>query len=238
MEKKIATIVSAFINVPAEQIGISTKVDRTAVKSSITLHRMYARLAEEGFAVSNYMEVKSFGDLMQRVVGSDRAIVANTTASYIIPEDIKNQSLNDSSTIGIDIEEVESMPHANDFREAEFYKMNFATSEIAWCILRPDSYASFAGLFAAKEALVKADPTYKGQPFNTIVIVHDPEGKPLFPGFALSITHSGKLAIAVAISGISQNNGNLSKPTRPNSKLPLLISLLALCIAIASIFLK
>ena len=80
--------------------------------------------------------------------------------------------------IGIDAEEISLMPATNDFRDHEFYTMNFAAAEIAYCILQPDSRASFAGLFAAKEAIVKADNSYKNKPFHTIFIDHLPGGKP------------------------------------------------------------
>jgi phosphopantetheinyl transferase (holo-ACP synthase) len=91
------------------------------------------------------------------------------------------------------------MPEVPDFRSAEFYQQNFAAGEIAYCILQPDPYSSFTGLFAAKEAIVKADALFRGRPFHTLKIDHTPEGKPLFPGFGLSISHAGGLAVAVAI---------------------------------------
>ena len=83
--------------------------------------------------------------------------------------------------------------------------MNFAAAEIAWCILQPDPYSSFAGLFAVKEALVKADGQFRGRAFNSMEIDHSPEGKPLFPGFVISISHAGGLAVAVA----ARSGGNL-----------------------------
>ncbi|HEV3326120.1 MAG TPA: hypothetical protein VG052_10965, partial [Puia sp.] len=66
MEEKIKGIVSVFIKLPAEQIGAGTPIDRSALQSSILLHRMYARLAEEGFRVENYANIKVFGDLLQQ----------------------------------------------------------------------------------------------------------------------------------------------------------------------------
>ena len=56
-----------------------------------------------------------------------------------------------------------------------------------------------AGLFAAKEALVKADNRLMGRAFNSIVIEHAPDGKPLYEGFQISISHTDTLAVAVAV---------------------------------------
>lgn len=197
MEEKIKSIISGFINFSAEQISVDTVIDRSSVSSSITLHRMYAKLAEEGIVVEDYVSVKKFGDLLQRVNG-------NGPAAFTAPGDVKATnnyvSTNEAGySVGIDIEQVAAMPGTNDFRESEFYKMNFSSSEIAYCILQPDPYASFAGLFAAKEAIVKANNTNGKKPFNAIVIDHQANGRPTYSGFYLSISHTGDLAVAVAL---------------------------------------
>jgi phosphopantetheine--protein transferase-like protein len=101
--------------------------------------------------------------------------------------------------IGIDIEEIAALPRATDFRREGFYTQNFTAGEIAYCILQADPYSSLTGLFAVKEAIVKADGQYRGRPFNTIEIGHSAEGKPEFPGFGLSISHAGGMAVAVAV---------------------------------------
>ena len=88
-----------------------------------------------------------------------------------------------------------------DYREDEFYKQNFSTSEIAWCILQSQPLASFAGKFAAKEAIVKADNVYATLPIHQIEILNTPNGKPQFKGFQISISHTPSTAVAVAIKG-------------------------------------
>lgn len=103
-----------------------------------------------------------------------------------------------AAAIGIDIEEVAALPRAVDFRKDEFYTMNFTARETAYCILQPDPYASFAGLFAAKEAMVKADASIRDRSFHLLEISHSPEGKPLTPGFSISISHANGMAVAVA----------------------------------------
>jgi phosphopantetheinyl transferase (holo-ACP synthase) len=95
------------------------------------------------------------------------------------------------------------MPSVNDFREDEFYVMNFTPAEISYAILQPDPLATFAGLFAAKEAIVKSDNTIKNKAFNSIFIDHLPSGKPIYPGFSISISHTPTLAMASAVKLIS-----------------------------------
>jgi phosphopantetheinyl transferase (holo-ACP synthase) len=214
MDEQVKNIVSKYIKVPAEKITADTVIDRSAVASSIILHRMYAQLANEGVAVKEYTAIKTFGQLIAGVNGKEMA-VADIETSPVVSSLINTNEL----PVGIDIENVSSLPVVKDFREDAFYTMNFAPAEIAYCILQPSPYASFAGLFAAKEAIIKADNAFTNKPFNSIVIDHLPEGRPVYPGFQLSIAHTTDTAIAVAVKNISlpsatpQAPGNASKAT-------------------------
>jgi phosphopantetheinyl transferase (holo-ACP synthase) len=199
MEDKIRNIVSQYIKIPADQITAQTVIDRSAVASSIILHRMYAQLMNEGIAVVDYTVIKTFGQLSAGLNGNKAAV---TFAEPVPQNDYALPAANDTP-IGIDVENKSSMPLVNDFREDAFYTMNFAPAEIAYCILQPDPYASFAGLFAAKEAIVKADNLYKNKPFSSIVIDHLTGGKPVYPGFQLSIAHTSDTAYAVAVKNTS-----------------------------------
>ena len=232
MEEKIKEIVSVFIRIPAGNIGSATRVDRSAVQSSIVLHRMYARLAEEGFVFDNYAAIKTFGELLSPANGVSS--LDSGTALTGAPGDIAaparvaslpvghggpwvsgdgpwvsgggplvshgGQGMSGGQPeVGIDIEAIANLPRTNDFRTTEFYRMNFSPEEMAYCILQPDPYASFAGLFAAKEAITKADAQSRTKPFHTLAIGHSAEGKPFYPGFSLSISHAGDMAVAVAV---------------------------------------
>jgi phosphopantetheine--protein transferase-like protein len=230
MEEKVKEIVSVFIKVAPGDIGPATRIDRSAVQSSILLHRMYARLAQEGIAPEDYSVIKVFGDLMaggrnsgQTQEASGAAAVPATAATTgsvggsaffgaSTPAGVSSD-VEDAGSLGIDIEETAALPRTTDFRKEEFYRMNFTPEEIAYCILQPDPYASFTGLFAVKEAIVKTGNRRRGEPFNKISIGHSAEGKPLYPGFAISISHTPGLAIAVA-------GRSTVDPVRPALTLP------------------
>ncbi|HEV3413654.1 MAG TPA: 4'-phosphopantetheinyl transferase superfamily protein [Puia sp.] len=204
MEEKIREIVSVFIKVPAEQIAAGTPIDRTALKSSILLHRMYARLEEEGVVVNDYAGIKVFGDLLQRQGDTRGAGGTEDTAARMVSIPVirpRTGESTDSPGVGIDIEEVAAMLQVADLRKDAFYLANFTSAEMAYCILQADPYASLAGLFAVKEAIVKADGQFRNRPFQTIGIGHTAEGKPVFPGFSVSIAHAGGMAVAVAVRG-------------------------------------
>ncbi len=232
MEEKIREIIATYIRLPAEQIGPATPIDRSAVRSSIMLHRMYARLAEEGLVIKNYTGIRVFGDLLREPAADpDGPARSQPVPSRIGPPD-------SSLTMGIDIEAIASLPRVDDFRREAFYKMNFTAGEIAYCILQPDPYASFAGLFAAKEALIKSTGSIRETPFNQIEIGHSPVGKPEYPGFTISISHTDGMAVAVAARA-AEIGSPAEPPTIPKaaaaswpSWLALLLSLIALLVVL------
>ncbi|OQP49442.1 holo-ACP synthase [Niastella populi] len=243
MEEKIKHLIAPFLRVPSEQISYKTIIDRTSVSSSITLHRMYAKLAEEGFTVPDYWNVKTFSILLERINRNGNAPVTGVQEVPVSMNGVPAHGHVGTFAVGIDIEDVNAMPKTNDFREDEFYKMNFSPAEISYCILQPAPYASFAGLFAAKEAIVKADNSNRNRPFNTIVVSHDQEGKPAYPGFHISISHSNNMAVAVVLQmefDLQPGKGNETTVTQPskvsNAKwlflLSFIISLVALFVAL------
>jgi len=241
MEEKIKNIISLYTKIPANAIGQLTIIDRSAVVSSILLHRMYANLAAEGVVVENYFSIKNYGELLGALNGKSET----NLLQHAEPINISVSGLPASgNSIGIDVEEISMMPVVTDFREDEFYKMNFSPAEIAYCILHSNPYASFAGLFAAKEAIVKADNQYKNKPFHTITVDHLPGGKPVHTAFEISISHTALLAIAVAVHLHTPNpssplfpTGNLSQASPKNNSLFFFISITSLLLAALALFL-
>lgn len=197
-------IISQFLQIDANSITANTLINRQALKSSIFLHRMYGKLADAGFVVADYSNINTLGELENILNGSS---TANPSSNSPIAAPIyqpTNQSINNSS-IGIDIESIDNLPKTADFRNEGFYKDNFSDKEISYCILQPNPVASFAGLFAAKEAIVKANNQYKNTKFNQLIITHDAQGKPTFEGISVSISHTNDSAVAVAV--LIENSG-------------------------------
>jgi phosphopantetheinyl transferase (holo-ACP synthase) len=100
--------------------------------------------------------------------------------------------------IGLEIEALANLPDAEDFAADAFYREHFTAAEIAFSAQQPSVKASFAGLLAAKKAIVKAGAA-KG-PLNDlqrIEIGHDGDGRPTYPGCSLSISHMETFAAAV-----------------------------------------
>ena len=122
--------------------------------------------------------------------------------------------------VGVDIEYASTLPEAEDYRTHPFFVENFAKSEIVYCIESDNSRLSFAGLWAAKEAIAKAcgiDTRLGG--LSRIEIGHDDGGRPTCEFGSISISHAGEIAIAVCLAASSETiagelvgNGSVASP--------------------------
>ncbi len=242
IDEQIKNIVAQYIKVPVALMDHNTVIDRTAVASSILLHRMYAHLAKDGIIVTDYWDLKNLGNLLQKISGQSVSFKATEFSTDATIKMHINSNAENLFSIGIDMEQISLLPVVTDYREDEFYSMNFAPSEIAYCVLQSSPFASLAGLFAAKEAIVKADNSYLNKSFNSIIIDHSANGEPIHPKFQLSISHTTDIAVAIAITNSktpSFTEIERPKPTNysPNYKLLYLLAFAALIMSLLSFFL-
>ena len=102
--------------------------------------------------------------------------------------------------VGVDIEDLAALPQADDYREHPFYQDNFTSAEIAYCIRQLDARASFCGMWAAKEAILKTrSAPIKVLSLRDIEIAHDVSGRPVHPDCLVSISHTATSAVAVCL---------------------------------------
>ncbi|HHD82615.1 MAG TPA: holo-[acyl-carrier-protein] synthase [Bacteroidetes bacterium] len=106
--------------------------------------------------------------------------------------------------VGIDIIEIKRFDNLIKRYGDKFLKRIFTKNEIEYAKKRKNA-ESFAGMFAAKEAYIKACGTKKLE-FNEIEIIHDKNNKPLYKlnfrtdySLNLSISHNKTSAIAICI---------------------------------------
>lgn len=103
--------------------------------------------------------------------------------------------------LGIDIQAKSKMPVASDYRTDTFYRRNFTDREFAHCIEKADPLESFTGIWAAKEAILKAGGAMRADngELANIEILYDSSGAPNYAGCLLSISHEADIAVAVCI---------------------------------------
>lgn len=108
---------------------------------------------------------------------------------------------NVESVIGVDIQFVPELftSKSIDLKSDPEMLRIFSQREIAYAETKSDPNVTLAGIFAAKEAIIKAG-YFKNETtdLRNIEISHSENGKPLFLGFTLSISHSKDYAICVA----------------------------------------
>ena len=113
--------------------------------------------------------------------------------------------------LGMDMQDIGSMPLAADYRADPFYTAHFHPSEISTAVLRADLRSHLCGIFCAKEAAKKSHPALLELRMTDLLVTHDGMGRPtlqvLAEGvdidafeFLLSITHSDCYAAATCIS--------------------------------------
>lgn len=208
--EQVKKIVATFLRVKEDGVDNDTEISTRTIKgSSIMLHRMYAAISRElkCDAVSD-RKANTFGELLALYGLQDQKsgmTMRSQSQEHVgkMPEVAILPSNNIS--IGIDLEDIEKIPRVKDCYKDEFYRQNFSEKEISYCLAQPDPWQSFAGRFAAKEAIVKADNLYREYSFAQIEIEQDKSGKPYFRNFVLSISHNEKYAVAVAVTLYSSN---------------------------------
>lgn len=103
--------------------------------------------------------------------------------------------------IGVDIQRVDELfPRglSSDPKADQELTQIFTTKELSYAQSKGDPETTLAGIFSAKEAIQKACNANKV--LNKIEILPDENGRPKSEGYALSISHSGNYAIAIAIN--------------------------------------
>ena len=186
--------------------------------------------------MNDYSSIDTFRELTDKLDGKSQNSKVEAINNNSTVQQFNTQHQTPNTSIGIDIEQISSLPKTNDFRNEGFYIDNFSEKEIAYCILQPNVYSSFAGLFAAKEAILKANNQYQNIKFRDIVITHNAQGKPEFNGVTISISHTEETAVAVAV--IVADNTTIIKEVSANTtqnNTSLFLALLALTFAIIAL---
>jgi phosphopantetheine--protein transferase-like protein len=141
-----------------------------------------------------------------------------------------------SGGIGIAIENFATFPETDEYQSHEFYRNNFTSREIDYCVAQPSVMGAFGKLWAVKEAVVKSGAA-KAPPdgLAAVEISHDETGKPLYPGCFVSVSHADTYVVAVsfwpgalAAAGTAQTGAAAVAPpaTMPRTLATRLIALL------------
>ena len=169
--------------------------------SSFECHLMVSILREFGYEIKMEQVIKGF--ILKNIIEntSPNVQIINESKQPGLENDqlsAQNWPTNDNS-MGIDIVNIKEFRNKidnQDLREISFVNDIFFDSEIAYSIMQSDPIETLAGIFAAKEAVLKATHNYSN--ICEIKISRDTFGAPTCPGCTLSISHENDYAVAVA----------------------------------------
>jgi holo-[acyl-carrier protein] synthase len=210
-KEQLRNMIATMLMVSPGEINDGTSL--ATLNTSLGAAKVRLGLKRLGLAAPAGAKPATFGGLIATLSGEAAVVNAPSAAK---PANAPTTALNGSATsgtlqVGVDVEEIDSLPVAADYWEHEFYQGSFARSEIAYAVVQPEPRIHFAGFWCAKEALRKCDSAFTEVSPADTAIAHDAEGRPYLtqPGphgperlpHAISISHTTGVATAVVVTG-------------------------------------
>jgi phosphopantetheinyl transferase (holo-ACP synthase) len=214
--EELRQIVASLLRAAPAEIGPETSL--AALNTSLGGARVRLGLKRVGLTLPTGSNPTTFGALLSAISGDESS--ASGTAIPIIapmlspsapaPQVAVGANGLAGLCVGLDVEDIRSLPEASDYWEHEFYRGSFARSEISYAVLQIDPRMHFAGFWCAKEALRKCDPSFASVSPALTAVAHDSNGRPYLTmdaevglvrlPHALSISHAAELATAIVIA--------------------------------------
>lgn len=116
--------------------------------------------------------------------------------------------------VGLDIQSVAELTagiNMLDLKADGQMTRMFTARELSYAQAKPYPGETITGLFAAKEAIRKClgGPAWTPEEFRAIEVLPDEDGRPMFAGFSISISHSAGIAAAIACrSGVAPDRAS------------------------------
>jgi len=216
--EELRQMFATMLRVPPGDLGPETSL--AALNTSLGGARIRLGLKRLGLALPAGSNPATFGALLAALSGEAPAEAGPVAAKPAPPAysgaaaatatHVAGSNGLAGLQVGLDVEEVRSMPPAADYWEHEFYRGSFSSSEISYAVLQTDPRTHFAGCWCAKEALRKCDPAFAAVSPAATAVAHDSNGRPYLTldtqadwvrlPHALSISHTGELATAIVVA--------------------------------------
>jgi phosphopantetheine--protein transferase-like protein len=203
---EIRAMIATMLMVSAAEVSDGTSL--AALNTSLGSAKVRLGLRRLGLALPVGATPATFGGLLAALSGE----AAPAAAEAAVARPVASISTGSGALqVGLDVEDIGSLPVAADYWEHEFYRGTFAKSEIAYAVLQAEPRTHFAGFWCAKEALRKCDPAFRDVSPERTAVAHDGDGRPYLTlqseaglerlDHALSISHAADIATAVVVKG-------------------------------------
>jgi phosphopantetheinyl transferase (holo-ACP synthase) len=208
-ESELREMLAKVLMAPAD--GINAETSLVDFDNSLGEAKLRLGLKRLGLRLPPGVRPASFGDLCDLLSGKEPPSVRPVPPAS--PRPGLNSAL-DRLSVGLDVQDVGSLPFAMDYWEDAFFLATFAKSEIAYAVMQREPRIHFTGFWCAKEALRKCDPSFGTVGLIATAVAHEADGRPFFlwntPSgetrlrHALSISHSGLIAMAIVVDHAHQ----------------------------------
>jgi len=196
-----------------EQINVSNTLGSLGISNSFGLSALRSRLESQASCKLPIFDSQWTIQMLVDSVSEKNPVIQPSQVSFVNPAGAETSNIRnlEQMGLGMDIQEIDELPHTSDFRSDNFYKSHFSPSELATAALKTDPRIHLCGVFCAKEAVKKSHPELLNLRMETIVVSSDEAGKPSISlsedvpnrhkyNFLISITHSGNYAAATCIT--------------------------------------
>jgi phosphopantetheine--protein transferase-like protein len=201
----LRSLVASMLGLPVQSLDESTSLQR--LEGSLGATRLRLGLKRIGMRLPTSTVPATYGQLEHALHnGQEPQTPAKAETVKLAPAPLEAPS----SRIGHDIQDVASLPDANDYWTHDFYCGSFSHVELAYAVVTPNPKEHFAGFWTAKEALKKCEASFMDLELSQVTVAHDAAGRPYFVlstpagairlGHELSISHAGNFASAVVLS--------------------------------------
>jgi phosphopantetheine--protein transferase-like protein len=230
----LRSIVAKIGKTDPGQIGPDFSLETPLLKGSISRAALAAAIRQElGVNCPTAHTVTTFGNLEKAVFGTPFAItpssaaarselaVAKAAAPQTVPQTAGSLSHIGPADLrcGVDVEMIDALPEAADYREHEFYKESFSPEEIAYCLIQENPRMHFAARWCAKEALHKCDAAFRSESMANVEVARTEQGDVFLRHrvngtsrklpHALSLSHTNSVAVAFVVKS---TNGHAALP--------------------------
>jgi len=205
---QIRTMIATMLMVSPAEVVDGTSL--ASLNTSLGSAKVRLGLKRLGVALPAGAKPATFAGLISALSGESAPVGVPPSAAA---RPATTAASNGSLQVGLDVEDIGSLPVAVDYWEHEFYSATFARSEIAYAVLQAEPRTHFAGFWCAKEALRKCDSSFAGVSPALTAVAHDIDGRPYLTldsgsglerlPHAVSVSHTTDVATAVVISGVA-----------------------------------
>lgn len=191
MSDNVTEYLSRLLN---KTVDASTEV----ALSSAQRARLHAWLTNNQVAFDEAILSKKF-TVDNLLNGSSNSRVQQNQCRLVNPLNLSIAG--DVGSVGIDIQRIDELFPSGlpiDPKSDPELTSIFTMSELSYAQSKDNAIETLAGIFAVKEAIQKCADRNKN--YLEIQVSYGQSGKPQVSGYAVSISHSGNYAIAVAFS--------------------------------------